>query len=115
MKGIFKIQEHLPDTKQIIVKFCRANSHKSIDEYVQKAVSYDDLDLSESELFIDGLMKKTGLRKIDKQDSEEPILDNNKSESISGPVNLDDLVGKVIDGTVIELNMTPLKLRRIEL
>jgi len=48
------------------VKFCRANSHKSIDEYAQKAVSYDDLDLSESELFIDGLMKKTGLRKIDK-------------------------------------------------
>tara|TARA_B100001996_G_scaffold267141_1_gene208710 strand:+ start:199 stop:546 length:348 start_codon:yes stop_codon:yes gene_type:complete len=115
MKGIFKIEEHLPDTKQIVVKFCRANSHKSIDEYAGKAVGYEDLDLTESELFIDGLMKKTGLRKIDNQELAEPILDVNKSESISGLVNLDDLVGKVIDGTVVERNMAPLKLRRIEL
>ena len=33
MNGIFKIEQHLPDTKQIVVKFCKANSHKSIDEY----------------------------------------------------------------------------------
>ena len=115
MKGIFKLEQHLPDTKQIIVKFCSANSHKSIDDYGAAALSYADLDLSESELFIDGLMKRNGLLRIEKQELEEPILDSNKTESISGTVNLDDLVGKVIDGTVSERNIAPLKMRRIEL
>ena len=115
MKAIFKIEQHLPDTKQIIVKFCKANSHKSIDEYGGGVLSYDGLDLSESELFIDGLMKRTGFSRIDRQEDEESILDSNKSESISGAVNLDDLVGKVIDGTVSERNIAPLKMRRIEL
>ena len=115
MKGIFKIEQHLPDTKQIIVKFCKERSHKSIDDYSGKALSYADLDLSESELFIDGLMKKTGFLRIDKQEDEESILDSNKSESISGAVNLDDLVGKVIDGSVSERTIAPLKMRRVEL
>lgn len=115
MNGIFKIEQHLPDTKQIVVKFCKANSHKSIDEYGGGVLSYDGLDLSESELFIDGLMKRTGFSRIDRQEDEESILDSNKSESISGTVNLDDLVGKVIDGTVSERNIAPLKMRRVEL
>ena len=115
MKGIFKIEKHLPDTKQIIVKFCKEKSHKSIDDYGGIALSYDGLDLSESELFIDGLMKRTGLLKIDNQEDDESILDSNKSESISGAVNLDDLVGKVIDGSVSERNIAPLKMRRVEL
>ena len=115
MKGIFKIEKHLPDTKQIIVKFCKEKSHKSIDDYGGIALNYDGLDLSESELFIDGLMKRTGLLKIDNQEDDESILDSNKSESISGAVNLDDLVGKVIDGSVSERNIAPLKMRRVEL
>ena len=115
MKGIFKIEQHLPDTKQIVVKFCKANSHKSIDEYGAKALSYADMDLSEGELFIDGLMKRNGLLRIEKQDLAESVLDSNKAESISGTVNLDDLVGKVIDGTVSERTIAPLKMRRVEL
>ncbi len=115
MKAIFKIEKHLPDTKQIIVKFCKERSHKSIDDYGGMVLSYDGLDLSESELFIDGLMKRTGFLRIDKQEDEESILDSNKSESISGVVNLDDLVGKVIDGSVSERTIAPLKMRRVEL
>ena len=115
MKAIFKIEKHLPDTKQIIVKFCKERSHKSIDDYGGMVLSYDGLDLSESELFIDGLMKRTGFLRIDKQEDEESILDSNKSESISGVVNLDDLVGKVIDGSVSERTIAPLNMRRVEL
>ena len=59
--------------------------------------------------------KRTGFSRIDRQEDEESILDSNKSESISGAVNLDDLVGKVIDGTVSERNIAPLKMRRVEL
>ena len=115
MNGIFKIEKHSPDTKQLVVKFCSATSHKSIDDYGARALSYADLDLSESELFIDGLMKRNGFLRIEKQELAEPILDSNKAESISGAVNLDDLVGKVIDGTVSDRNIAPLKMRRIEL
>ena len=115
MNGIFKIEQHLPDTKQIVVKFCKANSHKSIDVYGGGVLDYSDLDLSESDLFIDGLMKRTGFTRIDKQELAEPILDSNKSESISGTVNLDDLVGKVVDGSVSERIIAPLKMRRVEL
>ena len=33
MKIIFKVVEYLEDTQQIVVKFCRKNAPKSIDEY----------------------------------------------------------------------------------
>ena len=38
MKNIFKITEYLPDTQQIVVRYARKNTHKNIDEFVQKAV-----------------------------------------------------------------------------
>ena len=69
MKGIFKIEEYLPLTNQIVVKFSRLNSPKPIDEH----------------------------------------------KSISGPVVLDDLVGKVIEGNVTTRSKSLLKMRRVEL
>ena len=115
MKAIFKIEEHLPDTKQISVKICKAKSHKSIDDYAAKVVTYSDLDLSESGLFIDGLLARHGINRIESQENKQPVLDSNKSESISGPVVLDDLVGKVIEGNSIVPSTSLLKMRRIEL
>ena len=115
MKAIFKIEEHLPDTKQISVKICKAKSHKSIDDYAPKLVNYSDLDLSESGLFVDGLLTRHGLKRIESQENKQPILDSNKSESISGSVNLDDLVGKVIEGTINVDSTSILKMRRVEL
>ena len=115
MKAIFKIEEHLPDTKQISVKICKAKSHKSIDDYTSKVIDYSDLDLSESGLFVDGLLARHGLKRIESQENKQPILDSNKSESISGSVNLDDLVGKVIEGTINVDSTSILKMRRVEL
>lgn len=115
MKAIFKIEEHLSDTKQISVKICKAKSHKSIDDYTSKLINYSDLDLSESGLFIDGLMARHGLQRIDNEENKQPILDSNKSESISGPVVLDDLVGKVIEGNTLVQSTSLLKMRRVEL
>jgi len=114
MKAIFKIEEHLPDTKQISVKICKAKSHKSIDDYAAKVVTYSDLDLSESGLFIDGLLERHGLHRIESQENKQPILDSNKGESISGAVVLDDLVGKVIECNHFTTRSI-LKMRRVEL
>jgi len=66
-------------------------------------------------LFIDGLMERHGLSRIENQEDKQPILDSNKAESISGPVVLDDLVGKVIEGNVTTRNKSLLKMRRVEL
>ena len=60
MKAIFKIDEHLPDTKQIVVKFCKSISHKSIDDYVAKAVNYDNLDMTDAEFNARENNKRTG-------------------------------------------------------
>ncbi len=115
MKGIFKIEQHLPDTKQIVVKFCKAISHKSIDDYAAKTVNYSNIDMTDAESFVDDLMRKYGLVRIDKQELEQSVLDSNKSESISGSLNLDNLVGKVIEGDVDLQNRAKLVVRKVEL
>ena len=33
MKMIFKIEEYLPDTKQVVIRYCRQNAPKPISEY----------------------------------------------------------------------------------
>ena len=115
MKAIFKIDEHLPDTKQIVVKFCKSISHKSIDDYTSKAINYDNLDMTDTKSFVDDLMRKHGLLKIDNQELAQPVLDSNKSESVSETFNLDNLVGKVIEGDVDLQNRAKLSVRKVEL
>ncbi len=44
MKIIVKVVEYLEDTQQIIVKFCRKNAPKSIDEYGAGAIDIDRLE-----------------------------------------------------------------------
>ena len=36
MKMIFKIEEYLPDTKQVVIRYCRQNAPKPISEYPAK-------------------------------------------------------------------------------
>ena len=45
MKGIFKIKEYYPDTKQILVSFAKLHSPQSIDNYDDGIVDLDNLDL----------------------------------------------------------------------
>ena len=44
MKLIFKVVEYLEDTQQIVVKFCRKNAPKSIDEYPAGAIDVNRLE-----------------------------------------------------------------------
>ena len=118
MRTIFKIGEYNESTNCISVKFCRLHSTKSIDDYKGKLVSCDDLDVSTCESFVKSLMEKSGSRRITKEEESEPILDSNKSEIITGKLNMNDLVGKVIEAnveTVDPRNRFMLSMRKVEL
>ena len=58
MKVITKIIEYLPDTQQIVIKICRLHSHKTIDEHRTFAIEISDLDMIDTESFIDSLIFK---------------------------------------------------------
>mgnify|MGYP004200701037 CR=1 FL=1 len=100
MRTIFKIGKYNEDTNSISVKFCRLHSTKSIDDYSGKLVNCDDLDVSTCESFIKSLMEKSGSRRITKQEESESILDSNKAETVTGNLNINDLVDKVIETNV---------------
>ena len=115
LKGIFKIDEYLPDRNSIVVKVCNLHSQKPIDDYSAKIVDCDNLDATDVEIFIDDLMKKSGGRRIKRQEENLPILKENIPEQVSGELDLQSLVGKVIEGKVDDWRKKPLKMRKVEL
>ena len=63
-------------------------------------------------------MEKSGSRRIASEEESEPILDSNKSEIITGKLNINDLVGKVIEANVEIVdprNRFMLSMRKVEL
>ena len=52
MKSIIKIEEYLPESNQIIVKFARLHAPQSIDEYNPVTVDCDKLDCYNTETFL---------------------------------------------------------------
>ena len=115
MKAIIKIDEYLPERDSIVVKICNLHSQKSIDDYTAKIVDCNDLDTTDIDMFVDGLMKKSGGRRIKTQEEKLPILKENIPEQVSGELDLRSLVGKVIEGKVDDWRKKPLKMRKVEL
>ena len=115
MKAIIKIDEYLSDRDSIVVKICNLHSQKPIDEYSAKIVDCYDLDKTDVEMFVDGLMKKSGARRIKTQEEKLPILKENIPEQVSGEVNIENLIGKVIEGKVDDWRKKSLKMRKVEL
>ena len=113
MKNIFKITEYLPDTQQIVVRYARKNTYKNIDEYIESAVDLKQLDLYSCETFSKSLMRKYGEHVVDRIENETEGY--NKSEMISGKLDLQSLVGKVIEVDSDEYRREIIKMRRVEL
>ena len=113
MKNIFKIIEYLPDTQQIVVRYARKNTHKNIDEYVKKAVDLKELDLYDCETFSKSLMRKYGEGSIEK--AENVTEGFNKCEKIFGKLDIQNLIGKVIEVDSDEYRREIIKMRRVEL
>ena len=55
MKILIKIEEYLPETQQIVVKFCSSQSEKSIDDVQAITIDLDKLELFDTELFLESL------------------------------------------------------------
>lgn len=114
MKTIIKIVKHQPDDKCISVKICRLHSHKSIDEYKSKRVNYSSLDLTNNQTFTDSLSRRCSHR-IESQDENLEILSDNIPEEVSGELDIDNLIGKVIESDVSSGIRGILPMRRVNL
>ena len=95
MKIIFKITEYLPETEQIVVKFCRQNAPKPIDDYGAVAINCKFIDNSDRVNLIESLFQ-LGLKTIEKQENEELTLDDNLAAEMFFEKNYENFVGKVI-------------------
>ena len=113
MKAIFKIIEYLPETTQIVVRFARLRAPESIEKYNKVAINYSELDCYDSESFVKSLMRKVGNHMVKLQEEGESI--NNEAETISGKLNLENLVGKTIECKIDNDRKERLKMRRVEL
>jgi hypothetical protein len=95
MKIVFKIIENIPQREQILVKYCRSNALKPIDDYPSYAISYNNLDFSDCKNLMNSIAD-SGIGIVDRQFEEEPCLDcNNQKEEIN-TINLDDILNVVI-------------------
>tara|TARA_B100000927_G_scaffold155955_1_gene125588 strand:+ start:184 stop:525 length:342 start_codon:yes stop_codon:yes gene_type:complete len=113
MKAIFKIEEYLPETTQIVVRFARLHAPESIEKYKKVAIDYSQLDCYDSDSFVKSLMRKVGDHMVKLQEESEPI--NNVAETISGDLDLEKLIGKTIECKVDNNRRERLKMRRVEL
>jgi len=95
MNIIFKIIQHLPETDQIVVKFCRQNAPKPIDEYDAVAVDKTHINLSDPVSLSTSLVIY-GMGVIEKQLRSEPILAQNSCCEHLTSTNIDDHINCVI-------------------
>ena len=113
MKAIFRIEEYLPDTTQIVVRFARLHAPESIEKYKKVAIDYSQLDCYDSDSFVKSLMRKVGNHMVKLQEESEPI--NNVAETIRGDLDIEKLIGKTIECKVDNDRKERLKMRRVEL
>ena len=116
MKIIFKIIAYYPEENRIEVKFCDEKSDVPIYNYKMYSINCDDLEMSNPDLFTDSLIRKYGMRIVEKQIDRRPTNLYNASKPISDDkLDLNDLVGKVRDGKYFSRPRYPIKMRRIDL
>ena len=116
MNPIFKIVAYYPKENRIEVKFCDQKSDLSIDDYDDWSINCEDLDMFDMDSFTNSLVKKYGLRCVEKQIKKKTTHKDNNPEVIeSENVNLDQLVGKVIEGKYFSRPRYPLKMNRVDL
>tara|TARA_B100000900_G_scaffold386915_1_gene377745 strand:- start:948 stop:1298 length:351 start_codon:yes stop_codon:yes gene_type:complete len=116
MKIIFKIVAYYPDENMIEVKFCDEKSTIPIDNYKAYSINCDYLDMTDSVFFSDSLVRNHGLDIVEKQIDKRTTNPSNISKCISDDeFNLEDLVGKVIEGKYFSRPKYPIKMKRIDL
>ena len=96
---LFKVISNDPINESMVVKFCRENAPKTIDEYRSYNISYYNLDFTSPETLVESI-KTTGISIIIEQLNNEPILNENQSDKIIESVDLEDYVGKIVSSAL---------------
>ena len=109
MKILIKIEEYLPETQQIIVKFCSSQSEKSIDDVQSITIDLDKLELFDTELFLESLSIQ-GQQIIDRYQQLQygEVIENR-------PLDISKLIGRTIERQEFPRNKKMIPMRRIEL
>ena len=115
MKVIIKILEYLSERDAVIIRSCRLNSHKPIDNYPEKVIDCFDLNKTDTEDFINSLVDKASENLIREQDENEGILNENIPVKPTGELDFEKMVGKVFQVRHTTRRINHLKMRRIEL
>ena len=97
MRVIIKILEYSPERDGVVFRLCRLNSHKPIDEYPAKVVD------------------KVSEGRINQQDEDEGIFDENIPIEATGELDFENIVGKIFQARPTIKATRRLKMMRIEL
>ena len=92
---LFKVISNNPTHQQMTVKFCRENAPQPIENYKTYNISYRNLDFSSSNALIESI-RSVGSYITQQQFLDEPILEENKSNSDIDSIDLGDYVGKIV-------------------
>jgi len=102
MNLLFKIIQYLPETEQIIVKCCRQNAPKSIDDYDAVAIDLMHVDLRSPEDFKHSLIMNL-VHIIRNQIESEPTLPENENVENVDSEDANDYVDKIISVDLDEI------------
>ena len=96
---LFKVISNDPINKSLVVKYCRENAQKFIEDYRSYNISYSNLDFTSPEALVESI-RSIGTSIVIDQLNSEPILDENKSSREIHSLDLDEYVGKIVSVTL---------------
>ena len=96
---LFKVISNDPINKSLVVKYCRENAQKFIEDYRSYNISYSNLDFTSPEALVESI-RSIGTSIVIDQLNSEPILDENKSSGEILSLDLDEYVGKIVSVTL---------------
>ena len=115
MKCIFKIEEYLPDTNQMVVKFARLHSPQHIDNYKAVAIDTTKLDFYDYDSFIESLMRNYGDSRSSMSEKKDSIVNDVEEVNIDTQFEVRDLIGKIIGCNSDDYKTQIIKMNRVEL
>ena len=117
MKMIFTIEEYLPDTKQVVIRYCRQNAPTPISEYPAKSVSTEQYDTSFDSRNLLESIAQYGYNKVLAQEDKEKILPENMPANVPDSLDIADYVGKVfcVEDRYATEQMRSRKMRRVDI
>ena len=115
MRCIFKIEEYLPDTNQMVVRFARLHSPQHIDNYKAVAIDTTKLDFYNYETFIESLMRYCGDSRSSMSEMKDPIINDVEDININGEFEVRDLIGKIVGCKSDDYKTQIIKMNRVEL